>query len=652
MREPRGVSLAIKMTLLVMGGVVLVFALILGDSYLSSRRIILKQAEGNARNLANAMAYRIEQEFRAIAKVPGDMAVFLEIATWDKTVLHNLIKQMVANNKEVFGSAAAFEPFALDRFVKAQSPYYYKSESGIKSAQLGTADYDYFQWDWYQIPRELGRPVWSEPYLDAEVSGALMSTYSAPFFWPEKAGQPRRVRGIITADISLVWLTELISSIKAGQTGYGFIISHNGVFITYPDEKMILKESLFSLAVDNNDPQLREVGRMMLHHDSGFMRLESTLTPTPVYLAFTRAPSTGWSLAVLFPEEELLHELRELNRRDSLLAGAGGILLFLVVLFIARSITGPLRKVSAATAKVAEGDLDVDLSDIKGRDEVGRLARAFTRMSSDLKKYIQDLTETTAAKERIESELNIASQIQKSNLPSTFPPFPNHCEFDLFAVMQPAREVGGDFYDFFFINDNTLALVIADVSGKGVPAALFMMVSRTLIKSIARQGKSPAQALAEANDLLCQGNDAAMFVTVFLGFYDIYSGRMTFANGGHNPALILKADGRVRTFAKAKGVALGFMPDLEYQTGEEELEPGDALVLYTDGVTEAFSPREEMFGEERFKELLGTMAKTHPQELCQKVVLVLDDFQKERQFDDITLLSLRRERKSREDCPN
>ena len=652
MKRRQGLSLAVKMTLFVLGGAILVFIVILGDSYISSRRIILAQAEENARNLANSMAYRIEQEFRAIEKVPESLAIFLETAQWDKNELHMLLKAMVADNKEVFGSAAAFEPFALDRFVKSQSPYYYNSASGIKSAQLGTDDYDYFQWDWYLIPRVLQRSIWSEPYLDAEVSNILMSTYSTPFFWPMEPGKNKRIRGVITADMSLVWLTELVSSIEAGKTGYGFLISRNGVFITNPNEKLILKESMFSLARELKDPQLRTVGRRMLKQNSGFMRLDSALTDTPVFLAFTRIPSTGWSLAVLFPEEELLYDLRELNKRDSLLASVGGVLLFLVVLLIARSITGPLRKFSEATAKVSEGNLDIDLSEIKSRDEVGLLAKAFTRMSTDLKKYIKDLTETTAAKERIESELNIASQIQKSILPSTFPPFPNHCEFDLYAIMEPAREVGGDFYDFFFINDDTLAVIMADVSGKGVPAALFMMVSRTLIKSIAQQGRNPAQALSEANDLLCQGNDAAMFVTVFLGYYDIHTGRLIFASGGHNPAIMLQADGKTRLFSKIKGVALGYMPDLEYQAGEEKLEPGDTLILYTDGVTEAYSPGEETFGEDRFMTLLESHAREHPDALCKKTVEVLEQFQQDRQFDDITMLALQREKKPSEDCIN
>ena len=636
--------LRLKMILFVMGGTLLVFGVVLADNYLSSRTAILHQAEVNAHHLAAYMANRIEQDFRAVAKVPEGLALALEYGQWDEEQLLSLLHDAVQDNKEVYGSTMAFEPYAFNPRIKAYAPYFHRSGDGIKFVQLGTDQYDYFHWDWYQKPRALKQPTWSEPFYDQGGGGIMMCTYSVPFFRKNGHDGPLELEGIVTADISLEWLTSLISSTYVGPSGFGIVVSHKGTFISHPHPDLILKGSIFSLADQTDDQKLRALGWNMITGGSGVIRHDSALTGTPAYLAYTPIPSTGWSLAVILPEQDLLSGLHTLNQRTLVMAGAGFIMLFLVVLLIARSITKPLLRISQATSRVAEGDLDLDLSDLIGTDEIGDLARSFSKMSQDLKQYIHELTETTAAKQRIESELNIASRIQKSILPSTFPPFPERVEFDLFAVMQPAREVGGDFYDFFLLDGEHLALVMADVSDKGVPAALFMMISRTLIKSIAVRGKSPAEVLAEANNLLGQGNDAAMFVTIFLAYYEVSTGRLIYSNGGHNPPCVISQDGKWRELSHKGGPALGFMPDLEYSNGQELLDRGETLVMYTDGVTEAMSPQQELFGLTRFKEFVGAHRFQGLEDLCRETVEVLDDYQAGQQFDDVTIMILRRDK--------
>ena len=251
--------------------------------------------------------------------------------------------------------------------------------------------------------------------------------------------------------------------------------------------------------------------------------------------------------------------------------------------------------------------------------------------------------ELRASKEKVENELNIAAQIQKSILPSDFPAFPEHGGFDLYAMMTPAREVGGDFYDFFFIDDEHLAVIIADVSDKGVPAALFMMISRTIIRSIARQRKSPSQVLAETNDLLCEGNDTGMFVTVFLAYYHLPSGQFTYSNGGHNPALTFGPNGASKKLACKHGPALGVRPGLTYKEDIEKLESGQIIVLYTDGVTEASSPQDELFGLDRFSKLVCSCESLKLSQMINHIDKNLKEFQQGNQFDDITVLALKRE---------
>ncbi len=247
-----------------------------------------------------------------------------------------------------------------------------------------------------------------------------------------------------------------------------------------------------------------------------------------------------------------------------------------------------------------------------------------------------------AAKEKVENELSIAAQIQKSILPSSFPAYPDRKEFELFAYMQPARYIGGDFYDFFFVDENTLALVMADVSDKGIPAALFMMVSRTLINSLAVDNRSPSGVLEKANNIMCQNNDSGMFVTVFLAFYDVSTGKLTAANGGHSASLIIDPDGTSREWATSHGTALGFMEELPYKEERMDLKVGQTLFLYTDGVTEAMSPGNDLFGLERLQELLKRKHDLQPDRLCAGIESSLAGFQEGRQFDDITMLALKR----------
>lgn len=288
------------------------------------------------------------------------------------------------------------------------------------------------------------------------------------------------------------------------------------------------------------------------------------------------------------------------------------------------------------------------------------LVKARVRNHLDLKRHrnhLEDLVEKRtqeiaerqrveyqlrAAKEKIENELNIAAQIQRSILPSNFPVFPEHREFDLYAMMTPAREVGGDFYDFFFVDDDHLAVVIADVSDKGVPAALFMMISRTIFRSLAKQRKSPSQVLAETNDLLCEGNDTGMFVTAYLAFYHFSTGRLTYSNGGHNPALLLGPNDVCRELACKHDTALGVRPGQSYVEYVDKLETGQILVLYTDGVTEACSPHDELYGVDKFTKLICDCKALSLSQMFNHIDKDLKEFQQGNQFDDITMLALKR----------
>lgn len=249
-----------------------------------------------------------------------------------------------------------------------------------------------------------------------------------------------------------------------------------------------------------------------------------------------------------------------------------------------------------------------------------------------------------SAKEKIDNELSIASQIQNSFLPSTIPPVSNRRKFDLHAVMTPARKVGGDFYDFFRLNDENLVLIIADVSDKSIPAALYMMVSRTMFRSLSRQIKSPAKVLAEANNLICEENETGMFVTAFLAYYNIATSTITFANAGHLPGILIEASGAARVISRQHGMALGIMPMVDYEDTSIQLVAGQTVFLYTDGITEALSPQGEMFGTAKLVKLLNQSVGLDLSQLLVHIDASLKEFQQGHQYDDITMLALKKMR--------
>lgn len=277
----------------------------------------------------------------------------------------------------------------------------------------------------------------------------------------------------------------------------------------------------------------------------------------------------------------------------------------------------------------------------KDSTEVGELARSYISMAKDIGNYVSNLKTVLAEKERIKAELNLASGIQAHMLPSIFPPFPDHNEFDLFAIMEPAKEVGGDFYDFYMIGEDKLAVIVADVSGKGVPAALFMVIAKTLLKNYTQMGMEPKDVCETVNRLLCDGNDAELFVTAWLGILELSGGTMTYVNAGHNPPLLKHADGKFEYLRARTGFVLAGMEDARYRQNTFFIAPGDRLFLYTDGVTEETDPDQNLYGEDRLLTFLNSHEDSPSVTLLRELRADLNTFAaSEPQADDITMLML------------
>ena len=307
-----------------------------------------------------------------------------------------------------------------------------------------------------------------------------------------------------------------------------------------------------------------------------------------------------------------------------------------------KGLIRPLMLIIDETSNLAahHAELSGNLKKIKNKDELGLLAKSVEKMSHDMNNYINDLTKATTEKERLGAELCVAKKIQAEMLPRVFPPFKNHPEVELFATMAPAKEVGGDFYDFYMIDDNHFAVTVGDVSGKGVPAALFMVIAKTLLKEAAFRFTSPAEIFSHVNDILCEGNDSGLFVTCWMGILELDTGNLTFANAGHALPVIQNAE--ETSFLKSKpNLMLAAMSGVPYENHKTKISTGDRLFVYTDGVTEATNVRNELYGEERLLEIFKKIKSDSPEGTLAAVQASIDAFvNKAPQFDDITMLEM------------
>lgn len=325
-------------------------------------------------------------------------------------------------------------------------------------------------------------------------------------------------------------------------------------------------------------------------------------------------------------------------------AVAVALFLMIYITFLRKRLVNPLLTITKEAGRFAEDNearTDI-LEKINRADEIGTLAQAIAKMETEIVQYMENLTAVTAEKERIGAELNVATHIQADMLPNIFPAFPDRPEFDIYATMEPAKEVGGDFYDFFLVDQDRLALVMADVSGKGVPAALFMVIAKTLLKNAAQMGLSPKAVLEKVNNQLCENNEAEMFVTVWLGILEISTGKLTCANAGHEYPALRRTGGPYELVKDKHGFVLAGMENARYREYELQLNPGDELYVYTDGVAEATDSRNELFGTDRMLEALNRRLGGGPEALLPEVKAEIDCFVGEApQFDDISMLGLR-----------
>lgn len=609
--------------------------------YYFTRNTIRETTRENAILLANNTVNRIEQVLSPAEKIPEIVAKMLESAFLSNDSIVPFLKSILSNNKNIYASTIAYEPSYFPDRGLYYAPYVFRQGDSISSMMLGDENYDYFFLDWYQIPKMTNAPYWSEPYFDEGGGNMLMTTYSVPFF-TMKEGK-KTFSGIVTIDITLEWLTEIMSSIKIFDTGYAFLISRNGIIITHPNKDYVMNQSIFSIARENNQPGMRDIGREMIKGNSNFTsaNFKSKWHPGKLWINYRGLPSSHWSIGVIYPDKEMFASLKKINLILLFLIVAGLSLLSFFTIQIINKLTSPLKNFADSARLIAAGNFNVQLPDIKTEDEMKELYNSFSYMQKELAEYIVNLKDTTAAKEKIESELRIAREIQMAMIPHIFPPFPDLPQIDVFAILKSAKEVGGDLYDFFVIDGNKFCFAIGDVSGKGVPASLFMAVTRTLVRSISDKEFAPSMIVSSLNKSLSSNNESSMFVTFFLGVLDLETGELRYSNAGHNPPVVIRKTGDVAMFEKTKFIPVGLFEDFEYGESSIQLGSGDKIFLYTDGVSEAENAESKLFGDENLMEIIRENVNASPRDLIHKMEEALALHVKGfTQSDDITMMTI------------
>lgn len=632
----------------------LLVAIVIWSMFLGHRRIV-GEMRSKAAFLAEGGAARVDRHLAPMEGFLRALALSIEFNEFNlaSAQIDTLIRSAMAEKPGIFGMCLAMDPqWPLPTDWTDRAAYWHREGATIAYLDLAGPLNAHTAEPWFYEPMNSGQGHWSEPYIETSIDQPMV-TFSVPLrVWQTDADRIQRntatarTVGVLTFDLTIEWLDGLLSDLPFGPDGYGFLMSRESTYIAHPLPELVVHASVFSIAAERGDEDLAALGHQMVSGQPGLRSWYSFRTGDPCWLAYTPLQSANWIMGAIVSKDELHSALRHLFLTQSAMGLIGLLALIGAVSMIARTITVPIERLRDAADQLTGGQLDIALPMPRGKDEVAQLTFALSGMRDRLQEHIRSLAETTAARERMQSELRIAHDIQMGLVPKTFPALPSRPDLDLFAILEPAREVGGDFYDFFQLDEDHMVVAIGDVSDKGVPAALFMAVTRSFLRSFFRgeQQYNPAEVMQRVNSELAQGNDACMFVTLFCAVVRFSDGNVTYANAGHNPPLLRLPDGTLTFIHEPSGAIAGAMPNLTFENGTLELPTDGTLILYTDGVTEAMNPDGEWFGES------GLEASVHatPTNACSEAVItqLLKDIRafagEAPQSDDITMLLLRR----------
>jgi sigma-B regulation protein RsbU (phosphoserine phosphatase) len=612
-----------------------IFIAALGFLFYQSREAVRQEAISHATQILDKTSLRVEGILNR-AEVATQMTVWLIQRHPDKAdSMFVYSRGMLQNNPDFYTCSIAFEPYYFKEYGRYFSAYAKHVGDSIRTLQGGSEYYQYFFMDWYLMPKLLEKPCWTEPYMDLD---APTNTYEMVTSYCQAIKNKQgEFIGVINTSLSLNWLSHTISAVKPYPNSYSIMIGRGGTYFVHPDTTKITRQTIFTQTMETPDTAMTALGHAMQRGEEGMKHMN--IDGNDCYVFYKPLGKTGCSMAIVCPESDIFGGFDRLRHTVMGIVFVGLLLMLYIFIKIITRELSPLHRLAKEAETIASGQFDTKLPDFQRNDEIGMLSHSFGNMQQSLVRYIEELKETTAQKASIESELNVASNIQMSMLPSVFP---DREGLDMFASMTPAKEVGGDLYGYL-LKDDKLYFCVGDVSGKGVPASLFMAQVTRLFRTLANQMITPADICTQMNEALSgEENLTCMFVTLFIGLVDLNTGHLSFCNAGHNPPVIGGGEHHGDFLQMLPNFPIGVMPGLEFEGEEIGSIKGRPLFIYTDGLNEAENREHGQFGDDH---LIDILRNTHFDTARQVVETLAAKVEEHRDGadpnDDLTMMCLR-----------
>ena len=631
-------GLAFKQSMMILTGVSIVFAILFAviSNQVESRLTALLTQKGEEISQANVAL--IEKLFDTGKYIGDELAVTLGKEQPSGKDLDDFLSEALFNARALLPQSLAI----VVAYEPGMAPDNDTLHDVMRLARYSGSDIvlldggNYHEKIWYKSTKKAQKGIWQEPFIGDFIKEPI-AIYTTPIYHKDAKGN-RKFAGVLCVDMSIAFLKETIEAIPVSNSGYVVVLSANNMIIAHPKKNVLFKETLTDLAKDGNINAVTDFEKAVEKKGKGLFMGESP-SGEEAAIYFAKMKSNFWTFMIVWPAQKYLESQHSMERMFLWLMLGGYVIMLVLVLVISTKVTKPLKELAGAANKLGHGDFDAAIPPVKGRDEVSQFAWAFSNMRTSLKEYLEKQKDM----DRIERELEFAKFIQLGILPKNEEEeHSNDDRHELAPFILPAKEVGGDFYDFFKLDEDRLCIVIGDVSGKGVPAALFMTLSRIVLRSIMKSLKSITETFNNANYELARRNNVNVFVTVWMGIINLNTGHVEFASAGHNPPAIRHKDGSVE-FTKCKpGLVMAAMEETKYKMQTFDLQPGDTLFLYTDGVTEATDKNEKMFENNRLIDALKNGGDLTPEDTCKYVKKQIDQFVGDApQFDDITMLAVK-----------
>ena len=630
-------KLSVRVSLWVVFFAAIIFNVALGFLFYQAREAVRQEAISRATQILDKTSLRVEGILNRV-EVASNMTKWLVQRHPNKAdSMFVYSRGMLLNNPDFYTCSIAFEPYYFKDWGRYFSAYTKHIGDSLRTIQGGSEHYQYFFADWYLMPQLQDRPCWTEPYMDLD---APTNTYEMVTSYCQTIkNRQGQLIGVINVSLSLNWLSQTISAVKPYPNSYSIMIGRGGTYFVHPDTMKITRQTIFTQTMEHPDTALAALGHAMQRGEEGMKHMN--IDGKDCYVFYKPLGQTGCSMAIVCPESDIFGGFDRLRHSVRAIVMVGLLLmLYLFIRIITRELQ-PLRRLADEAETIASGQFDAILPDFQRIDEIGQLSHSFGNMQQSLVKYIGELKETTAQKVSIERDIHIASGIQMGMLPKDFPSYPDRDDVQIYASLTPAKEVGGDLFDFYF-RDQKLYFCIGDVSGKGVPASLFMAVTRSIFRTVSAHETMPDRIVTTMNETMAEMNETQMFVTLFVGVLDLPTGQLYYCNAGHDEPLLVGAG--VGILPCDPNIPVGFLPSWNYSLQEALIYSGTTIFLFTDGLSEAMNVNYEQFMIERVNDVAEkalAQQQHEPKQIIDLMTKAVNEFVGDaEQSDDLTMMAI------------